>query len=214
MAVVFCLIFAAFRSSFSSFHQPIHGSFEFDSRRLFELLCFLHNGLFIFRPFRSSPSSMLLIAIDRGFFIILPDGSLILSGGIIFIEMALSPLFLFAFIIHLIVWLLELFDELDDGSVLVVGNIDFIIILRAFDLMLYNNMIGVNIYFLLYLEDLGCAIVRDFVDDFAYINDASYPICSACYSRGQDWLSVCFHFLGYRSLCFSLKGYSSMRLQF
>ena len=144
----------------------------------------------------------------------LVDGSLIFSGGIIFIEMALIPLFLFAFIIHLIVWLLELFDELDDGSVLVVGNIDFIIILRAFYLMLYNNMIGVNIYFLLYFEDLGCVIVRDFVDDLAYINDASYPICSACYSPGQDWLFVCFHFLGYISLCFSLRSYSSMQLQF
>ena len=85
MAVVFSLIFAAFRPSFTSFHQPIHGCFEFDSGRLFELLCFLHNSLFIFRPFRPPSSSMFLIAINRGFFIILPDGSLILSWGIIFI---------------------------------------------------------------------------------------------------------------------------------
>ena len=52
--------------------------------------------------------------------------------------------------------------------------------------MLYNNMIGVNIYFLLYFEDLGYVVVRYFVDDLAYIKDASYPICSGCYLRGQD----------------------------
>jgi len=177
-------------------------------------LCFLHNSLFVFRTFRSSSPSVLLITIYGGFFIVLPDGSLILPGGIILIEIALSPLFPFAFIIHLIIWLLELFDELDDGPVLVVGNIDFIIILRAFDLMLYNNMIGVNIYFLLYFEDLGYVIVRYFVDDLAYIKDASYPIYSGCYLRGQDWLFVCSHFLGYRSLCFSLRSYSSMQQQF
>jgi hypothetical protein len=60
--------------------------------------------------------------------------------------------------------LLDFFDELYDGPVLVVGDIDFIIIFCAFDLMLYNNMIGVNIYFLLDLEDLGGEVVRDFVD--------------------------------------------------
>lgn len=69
----------------------------------------------------------------------------------------------------MILWLLDFFDELYDGPVLVVGNIDFIIIFWAFDLMLYNNMIAVNIYFLLDLEDLGGEVVRDFVNHLSCI---------------------------------------------
>jgi hypothetical protein len=95
---------------------------------------------------------MLQIAIVGGLLIILSDGLFIFSGGIFFVTLIIIvPI---AIIVHLIFCLFEFFDELDDGSILMMGNIDFIIIFTAFDLMLYNNVIDVNIYLLLYFEDL------------------------------------------------------------
>jgi hypothetical protein len=78
MIVVLGLILAAFGPSLSSFHQSIHGSFEFDGGGLFELLCLFHDGFFIFGALRSSPASVFSITVDGGFLIILSDGPLIL----------------------------------------------------------------------------------------------------------------------------------------
>lgn len=99
MIIIFSLILTAFGPSFSSFHQSIHGSFKFDGRWLFELLCFFHDSFFIFGALRSSPSSVFLIAIDGRFLIILSDGPLILPGGIIILAMALTVLLSVALVV-------------------------------------------------------------------------------------------------------------------
>lgn len=97
--VVLGLILAAFGASLSSFHEPIHGSFKFDGGGLFELLCLFHDGFFIFGALRPSPASVLSIAVDGGFLIILSDGPLILPGGIIIFSSTLTALFLIAFVV-------------------------------------------------------------------------------------------------------------------
>lgn len=99
MIIVLCLILTAFGSSLSSFHQSIHGSFKFDSWRLFELLCLFHDGFFVFGALRSSPSPVFCITIDGRFLIILSDGSLILPRGIIILSSTLTAVFFIAFIV-------------------------------------------------------------------------------------------------------------------
>lgn len=78
MVVVLRLILAAFGPALSSFHQSVHGGFEFDGGGLFELLSLFHDGLFVFGALGPSPASMFGIAVDGGFLIILSDGPFIL----------------------------------------------------------------------------------------------------------------------------------------
>lgn len=147
---------------------------------------------------------MFLITIYGRFLIILLNRLFIFSGRIFIILMALIALFPIALILHLIFSLLDLFDELNDIPVLLVGNIDFIIILTAFHLMLYNNMIRININFLLNLKDLRVVIIRNLVNNFTYVIYVSYPICFEWCLQVLDLWFAYFSFLGCRSLYFSI----------
>lgn len=135
MIVILGLVLASLGSSLASFHESIHGSLELNSGRFFELLCLLHDSLFIFAALGSAPTSMLLIIIIGGFLIILFNSLLVLLmiiSRIILFILTLITLTI-AIIIKLILCLLQLLYLLDDGSILVMWYVNPTTILTTLD---------------------------------------------------------------------------------
>ena len=136
MVVILSFVLAALGPALASLHEPIHGSLELHSGRFLELLCLLHDGLFIFAALGPAPAAVFLIIIIGGFLIILFNSLLVrlmkIAGVVLFILTRVT--FSLAIIIELILRLLKLLDLLDDGSVLVMRYVHLIILLTALDL--------------------------------------------------------------------------------
>lgn len=135
------------------------------------MLGFFHDGLFIFGAFRPAPTSVFLIVVIGRLVIVLFD---LLFVAVILIGLTLAVTLdihlMVTVVFHVLLLLLEFLDEVEDGSILVMRDVGFIIFLGAFDLKLNNNVIRVNNNLLLYVEDLEVGTVRDLFDNLAYIN--------------------------------------------